>query len=112
MNKAKFGDITHFTTHVSACEPMEFFSCSWSVSLRVCNAFSPVLLKVTLSNSSVENAIPEGLVGESEEAFAMVSKNPFSFASSKTSQMIWNDEHCGGVTGDHTMRGGDGGLCG
>ncbi|KAJ6430101.1 hypothetical protein OIU84_021497 [Salix udensis] len=46
-------------------EPMEFLSRSWSVS-----------------------ALEEDIIGELEEGGAIVSGNPFSFASSETSQMV------------------------
>ncbi|KHN15732.1 hypothetical protein glysoja_012524 [Glycine soja] len=68
---------------------MEFLSRSWSVSaLEVSKALSPALSKVTLSNGAAVIAIPEDIAGEAEEASATVSGNPFSFASSETSQMV------------------------
>jgi len=77
-------------------EPMEFLSRSWSASaLQLSRALSPAqILTKTLAagvkaggRDTAGEAIPEELAGEAEDA-ATVSGNPFSFASSETSQLV------------------------
>lgn len=70
---------------------MEFLARSWSVSaLEVSKAIAPphmVLAKTLSGSNGGAGAIPEDIAGEIDEG-ATVSGNPFSFASSETSQMV------------------------
>ncbi|OMO85582.1 hypothetical protein COLO4_21557 [Corchorus olitorius] len=74
---------------------MEFLSRSWSVSaLEVSRALTPPSSQAAASHqmclkgsSSANVVIQEDVVGELEDS-GIVSGNPFSFASSETSQMV------------------------